>query len=303
MIRGMKVSVLISNYNYARFLNQCIESVLNQTYENIEIIVYDDGSKDNSLEVLKKFEDKIKVISNLNYGKHHSFNQGNSIYKSLIQSTGEIIMLLDADDYFYPNKVEKVVNTFLSDEELVMVQHRMSEVDVNNKLTGKINKQKIIICNKVHNQLKYIRNSKKSSNFFMQTSALSFRRNCIEKLLPMYEDEFENVCIDMRLPVEAIYLGRFFTISEPLTYYRVHGVNHSNINSNRNYFNTLLNQYKDFLNFVAQKYKKPALINKVTFFNKLRLIFYVLFSSIEWNSKKIFFRDYFFKISNSYKKL
>ena len=54
-----KVSVIIVNYNNAKYLNNCISSVLNQSYKNKEIIVVDDRSKDNSLEVLKKFKKKL----------------------------------------------------------------------------------------------------------------------------------------------------------------------------------------------------------------------------------------------------
>ncbi|NJM51943.1 MAG: glycosyltransferase [Blastocatellia bacterium] len=61
-----KVSVIIPNYNYENFISATIESVLSQTYKNIEIIVIDDGSKDNSLEVLKKFGDKIRVVQQKN---------------------------------------------------------------------------------------------------------------------------------------------------------------------------------------------------------------------------------------------
>jgi len=58
-----KVSIIITVYNSQKFLEECIESALNQTYQNIEIIAVDDGSTDNSLKILKKYSDKIKIIS------------------------------------------------------------------------------------------------------------------------------------------------------------------------------------------------------------------------------------------------
>ena len=63
-----KVSVVIPVYNSERFLNEAIESVLNQTYKNLEIITIDDGSTDNSLDILKKYADKIEILSQNNKG-------------------------------------------------------------------------------------------------------------------------------------------------------------------------------------------------------------------------------------------
>lgn len=88
----MLASVLINNYNYAPYLTECIQSVLDQAYSDIEIIVYDDGSTDNSLEILSKFKN-IKVISNSNYGKGHCLNQMNAVYQAFKESTGEVVFI------------------------------------------------------------------------------------------------------------------------------------------------------------------------------------------------------------------
>lgn len=74
-MKNKLVSVLINNYNYAPYLEYCIDSVLSQTYPNLEILVYDDGSTDNSKEILSRYSDKIKVV----FAKHEqnkaAFNQ------------------------------------------------------------------------------------------------------------------------------------------------------------------------------------------------------------------------------------
>ena len=92
----MKVSIIISNYNYARYLNAAIESAIAQSYQNFEIIVVDDGSKDNSQEVIlelqKKYPNKIKAIFQENQGQGGAFNT------AFQASSGEIIAFLDADD-------------------------------------------------------------------------------------------------------------------------------------------------------------------------------------------------------------
>ena len=97
------VSVLIANYNNAKFIKDCIKSVKKQTYTNIEIIFFDDCSHDNSLNEIKKFP-KIKIISNNMRGKFGSFNQMNAYVKAFKESRGDIIFLLDSDDFFSKKK-------------------------------------------------------------------------------------------------------------------------------------------------------------------------------------------------------
>lgn len=100
----MRVSVLINNYNYGRFLDYCLSSVARQTRAVDEIIVYDDGSTDESAAVLERWRSKATVISQPNFGHAPGFNQANAINQAFSASTGDIICLLDADDAFLPRK-------------------------------------------------------------------------------------------------------------------------------------------------------------------------------------------------------
>jgi glycosyltransferase involved in cell wall biosynthesis len=93
------VSVIIPNYNYGEFLSECIESVLNQDYEQIEVIVVDDGSTDSSREILRSYGDKIKVIEINNSGAPTARNFG------LMNAKGRYIAYLDADDCWMKNKI------------------------------------------------------------------------------------------------------------------------------------------------------------------------------------------------------
>ena len=101
----MKVSVIICTYNYARFLPQCLESVLSQTRTPDEIIVVDDGSTDETPEVVKRYEG-IRYIRQDHAGKVVAFNKGLEV------TTGDIICHLDADDYWFERKLEYLLNTF-----------------------------------------------------------------------------------------------------------------------------------------------------------------------------------------------
>ena len=106
-----KVSILIANYNGEKFIPDCINSLKEQTYKNIEIIFFDDLSKDDSINEIKKF-DNIKIIENKIKTDIGSFNQMNAYKKGFELSTGEIILFLDSDDYFEKNKVEEIVKFY-----------------------------------------------------------------------------------------------------------------------------------------------------------------------------------------------
>lgn len=111
--RCPKVSVIIPNYNYALFVADAINSVLAQTYSNYEIIVVNNGSTDNSLEVLREFEKQIVLINQNNLGQSGARNQG------LLRASGEVIAFLDADDYWEPNKLENQIPLLNSEVQLV----------------------------------------------------------------------------------------------------------------------------------------------------------------------------------------
>jgi len=113
MIYGKKISVIIPNYNYAQYIEQAIESVLKQSYQNLELIVVNNGSSDNSLEILRIYENDIHLIDQLNMGQSGARNSG------LLRATGDFIAFLDADDFWEPTKLEKQVNLLKNATQLV----------------------------------------------------------------------------------------------------------------------------------------------------------------------------------------
>ncbi len=104
------ISVIIPTFNTGKYISEAITSVFAQKYPNIEIIVVDDGSTDNTLEVLKTFGDTIKVISQKNTGPAAARNTG------LRNARGTIVGLLDADDIWTDDCIESLLPYALSDE-------------------------------------------------------------------------------------------------------------------------------------------------------------------------------------------
>jgi len=113
MIQSKKISVIIPNFNYARYVGQAVDSVLNQSYRNFEIIVVNNGSTDNSLDVLRTYGDKIRIVDQPNLGQSGARNSG------LAESRGEYIAFLDADDLWELTKLEKQVKLISEDTQLV----------------------------------------------------------------------------------------------------------------------------------------------------------------------------------------
>jgi glycosyltransferase involved in cell wall biosynthesis len=97
------VSIIIPCFNADRWLQEAIDSCLQQTYANVEIIVIDDGSTDRSLEIIRGYGDRIRWESNSNRGGCYARNRG------FVLSTGDYIQYLDADDYILPEKIAKQV--------------------------------------------------------------------------------------------------------------------------------------------------------------------------------------------------
>ena len=100
------VSIVITNYNYGRYLRTAIDSALAQTYSPVEVIVVDDGSTDDSREVIESYEKRIVPIIKANGGHGSALNAG------FAASRGEIVIFLDADDELLPEAVDQVVKAW-----------------------------------------------------------------------------------------------------------------------------------------------------------------------------------------------
>lgn len=119
------VSVIIPNYNYAGYLGEAIDSVLSQTYPNVEVIVVDDGSTDGSREIIENYGDRIAAIFQQNQGVAAARNNG------VRQAAGDHLAFLDADDVWLADKIERQIILFDTDKTLGLVHVGVQDIDEN----------------------------------------------------------------------------------------------------------------------------------------------------------------------------
>jgi glycosyltransferase involved in cell wall biosynthesis len=122
---GPTVTILIDTYNYARFAGRAIESALQQEYDGppIQVLVVDDGSTDDTAAVVRRYGPEVRYIPKRNGGQASALNLG------LRESEGDVICLLDGDDYFYPGKVQRVADAFRRRPEIGLVYNEFDIVD------------------------------------------------------------------------------------------------------------------------------------------------------------------------------
>jgi glycosyltransferase involved in cell wall biosynthesis len=207
------VSILINNYNYGRFINEAIESALAQAYEHIEIIVVDDGSTDNSLEVVARYTDRVRLVKKENGGQASAFNAG------FAASTGEIICFLDSDDLFAPEKVKRVVEVFERQPQAGWCFNRLrifgegvensTRIQVRNRF-GELDGRKATA-------------SGKPPFLPTATSGMSFRRDTLARILPM--SELIRITSDNYMKFVALSLTKGWMDSQELSLQRIHGDN------------------------------------------------------------------------------
>jgi len=223
-VKNMKdkplVSILINNYNYGRFLKDAIESTLNQSYQNIEVIIVDDGSTDESREILEGYaaNNTIKVILKSNGGQASAFNVG------FAASQGDIICFLDADDIFIPEKVEIIIKEFQKHPEVSWYFHLLKFLRKSNEHQSSSYSRKY---SEVHDLRSCMENGKLNGSlpFEIQTatSGMCFQRSLIQKILPM--PEIIRITSDDYIKYAALGTSRGVISFQPLALQRIHDNN------------------------------------------------------------------------------
>ena len=171
------VSILMSSYNYGRFLRDAIDSALAQTYPQIEVIVVDDGSTDDSPAIIASYGNRIVPILKFNGGQASAFNAG------FAASKGEILCLLDSDDVFAANKIDRVVGQFASHPLAGWLFHSVRTFSANGE--GEL----LADYASMNGEQDFRETVKGGKLSFIAppTSGLCFRRELLSRILPMPE--------------------------------------------------------------------------------------------------------------------
>ena len=206
------VSILIASYNKEKYVKRCINSCLNQNYNKIEVIFYDDGSKDNSYDVAKKIKG-IKVFKNkkkTNLGNFNTYYQINSYNKAFSKSKGKYILLLDSDDFFRKNKVKEIVNYFNKNQNSNIIFDLPIYYYSKNKMINSKNlKSKKILKKDIW------------PSFPIAGSCISFKRKFYVRFSNIINNKnFSMLTLDFRLAVIAnSILNDFRLLNKNLTFY------------------------------------------------------------------------------------
>jgi glycosyltransferase involved in cell wall biosynthesis len=217
-MNGALVSIIINNYNYGRFLAAAIDSALQQTYSAIEVIVVDDGSTDESREVIESYGSLVRPVMKENGGQASAFNLG------FAKSKGEVVCFLDSDDLFLSDKVARIVESYDQCPD-GWCFHCLQFVDAEVQLIA--GSPKIIYETGFHDfRAEFL--AGRPRFWPPATSGLTFSRQLLEKLLPMPEEI--RITSDNYLKASSLALSPGFYIAECLGYQRVHGANAYTLN-------------------------------------------------------------------------
>jgi Glycosyl transferase family 2 len=208
------VSIIIDNYNYARFLPAAIDSAIAQTYSRVEVIVVDDGSTDNSREIIAGYGDRVVSVLKANGGHASAFNAG------FRASHGAIVMFLDADDLLLPQAVEEIVRAWRPG--IAKAQFVLAHIDAEGRPLG--GTVPYAPAQMPDGDLKQ---AILSSGGYVgaPTSGNAFARSVLERLLPIPEPQWHQAA-DTSLEILAPFLGDVVSLKKTLGCYRVHDSNH-----------------------------------------------------------------------------
>ena len=211
----MRASVVITSYNYARFLPSAIASAIEQTYPDTEVIVVDDGSKDDSRSIIESFGEGVRAHFQANRGQGGAFNAGFAL------SEGELVLFLDSDDMLLPSAAACAVEA-ADDPAVSQVLWPMPDIDARGTRTGELTPASPLATGDMLEQLVSEGPLQWSSP---PTSGNAWTRSFLAEVLPMPEDEFRTNP-DAYLTGLAPLYGELRALGEPQSLYRRHGANH-----------------------------------------------------------------------------
>jgi glycosyltransferase involved in cell wall biosynthesis len=208
------VSIVIDNYNYAQFLGRAIDSALSQRYRHVEVVVVDDGSTDNSAEVIARYGDRCVTVFQEQRGQGAAYNSG------FAASHGDIVIFLDSDDVLYPDAAGEIAQAWAPD--IAKVQFPLDAIDALERPLGHQTPNLAFADSADTLPLLltygYYPSPPGSGN--------AFSRAALERMLPADEETWRVGSDGLVIGLAPLY-GRVVSLPRPLGAYRHHDRNHS----------------------------------------------------------------------------
>ena len=235
MKNSSKVSVLMNCYNSEQYIQNSIQSLINQTFDEWELIVWDDASTDNTLNIVNSFNDKrIKIYKNdLHIGL------GLSRVKAQEYLKGEYISILDSDDIYEKDKLKKQIQAFKENKNLSLVTSWYSIIDKKNKEINKI---------RISNNLPEIKKKLYGDNIFAHSSIV-YKRIEAEKV-GWYSNKLE-YSQDYDLTIKLLKNNPFFIVQEYLVKIRD---SETSMTRNLSLQSLILNEHFEILNYIKNNF-------------------------------------------------
>ncbi len=200
-----KVSIVINNYNYGRFVGEAIDSALGQTYPSVEVVVVDDGSTDGSRQVIESRTSRVHAIFKANGGQASALNAG------FRASSGELILFLDSDDVLLPSAAETVVRHWRDGDP--RMQFPLEVIDATGSPLGRVMGGSAVPSSTLG-----------PFGVGSPTSGNVFSRGLLKKIMPIPEEGWK-IRADAYLVAASSLFGGVRALQTPLARYRVHGGN------------------------------------------------------------------------------
>ncbi len=281
LVSNPKVSVIIPVFNGEKYISKAIESVLSQTYKNIEIVVANDGSTDSTFEKIKPYLSEITYIFQENAGLSEARNIG------IRKSTGELIAFLDHDDMWLPEKTEKQVNYILSDPQRKFVHCSVKYINHLGEIIEPSGYWKNLKFNSEVANVKDI-----FMHYAMLPSTMMIKREVFDEV-GFLNPEFKS-CEGYDLCLRIAFKYKLTFIDEPLIGYRLHDANKS-----KNFIRFDFYRIRTLESFLEMHPSAYSLIGKNNICSRLFNLYFEMAKNLLWLKDYTEARKYFLK---AYKK-
>ena len=223
------VSVVIPVYNSEKFLEECIDSILSQSYQNIEIIAVDDGSTDTSSDILERYSDKINIISQKNQGLASALNLGISKMK------GNWFKWFSPDDVMYSNTIETLIDETKNHSDNTILYSNWNIIDDTGNILREFHESNYNELLEFDFNVRLLDGQQINVNTTL-IPAIFLKKYGIREL-----DEPVAIDYDLFIRSALLHDAKFHLISQPLVKYRIHSdqLSHKNISKTLNYISEI----------------------------------------------------------------